>query len=224
MKRIAFILCFIVSGGLEAQDCAGYYFMQGNKTVEMTLYKKDGDENGKQVYTVSNVSKTATGMTSVVNSELFNKKGKSTAKGTNNMECTGGVFKVDLKMMIAPEQQKQLANGTAQGENMYLEYPSTMKAGDDLKDGNMHLDMKVNNMDETVDLNIISRKVTGKESVTSPAGTWDCFRITFVSKMQIKVMGIGVPVTIEGTEWYAPGFGVVKSESKYGTTLITSIK
>jgi hypothetical protein len=224
MKRIAFILCLIVSAALEAQDCASYYFMQGNKTVEMTLYKKDGDENGKQIYTVTNVTKTAGGMTSVVNSELFNKKGKSTAKGTDNMECTGGVFKVDLKMMIPSEQQKQLANGTAKAENMYIEYPATMKAGDVLKDGNMHLDMKVNNMDETVDLNVTNRKVVGKESITSAAGTWDCFKITFTNKMQVKVMGIGVPITIDGTEWYAPGFGAVKSESKYGTTLITSIK
>ena len=37
-------------------------------------------------------------------------------------------------------------------------------------------------------------------------------------------MGIGVPIKDEGTEWFAPGFGVVKTEGKHGGTAITSIK
>jgi hypothetical protein len=37
-------------------------------------------------------------------------------------------------------------------------------------------------------------------------------------------MGVGIPVNIEGTEWFAPGFGIVKTESKHGSTAITSIK
>jgi len=37
-------------------------------------------------------------------------------------------------------------------------------------------------------------------------------------------MGIGMPFNIDGTEWYAPGFGVVKTESKNGGTAITAIK
>ena len=42
--------------------------------------------------------------------------------------------------------------------------------------------------------------------------------------MSIRIMGVGVPVNMEGTEWYAPGFGVVKSVSKHGSTEITSVK
>jgi hypothetical protein len=37
-------------------------------------------------------------------------------------------------------------------------------------------------------------------------------------------MGIGVPMSFDGIEWYAPGFGVVKTESKNGGTAITAIK
>jgi hypothetical protein len=42
--------------------------------------------------------------------------------------------------------------------------------------------------------------------------------------MKIKTMGIGMPMNIEGTEWFAPGFGVVKTQSKQGGTEIVSIK
>jgi hypothetical protein len=67
------------------------------------------------------------------------------------------------------------------------------------------------------------RKVEGRESVTTPAGTWNCFKITYHSKMIFK-MGIGIPMNMDVTEWWAPGFGVVKTESDSGKTEITAIK
>ena len=71
---------------------------------------------------------------------------------------------------------------------------------------------------------VYDRKVEDKEKVSTPAGSWDCYKISYKSKMSIKMMGVGIPVSMDGTEWYAPGFGVVKSVSKHGTTEITSIK
>jgi hypothetical protein len=148
------------------------------------------------------------------------------------MECTGGVFKCDIKVNIPEEQQKQIdrGNGVAKAENVYVEYPADMKVGDNLKDAVLHMDMTTNTgngsngIDETVDMSTTNRKVVAKESVTSAAGTWDCFKITSTSRIQIKMMGIGFPMSFEVTEWFAPGFGVVKTESKHGQTLITSIK
>jgi hypothetical protein len=36
-------------------------------------------------------------------------------------------------------------------------------------------------------------------------------------------MGVGIPMNFEPTEWYAPGFGIIKTESKSGGTAITAI-
>ena len=232
MKKYLFVALTLGAFAAKAQDCAGYYYMQGNKTIEMTMYKSNGKEHGKRITKISNVSTSGNTMTSTANVEVLDKDGKTISTGSNKMECTGGVFKCDIKVNIPEAQQKQIdkGNGSAKAENVYVEYPADMKVGDVLKDANMHMDMTTNvgsggqGMDQTVDMNITNRKVAGKESVTSPAGTWDCFKITSNSKMQIKTMGIGFPMSFDVTEWFAPGFGVVKSESKYGQTLITSIK
>ena len=71
---------------------------------------------------------------------------------------------------------------------------------------------------------INNRKVEGQESITTTAGTWNCFRITYKSRISVKTGPFGIPVNVESTEWYAPGFGIVKTQSKYGGTAITSIK
>lgn len=218
------IFCSLLTNVSLGQDCKGYYFLQQNKTIEMTIYNKKGEANGKQVYTVSNITTNGGSTSATVNSEMFNHKGKSMAKGHSEIKCTGGVMMLDMTMQLPQQQQEQFAKADVKADKIYIEYPVNMKAGDQLKDAT--LDMTIDNagMKQTVNMVTSDRTVTGKESVTTTAGTWDCFKITYKSKITIKTMGIGMPFNIEGTEWFAPGFGVVKTESKHGGTAITAIK
>jgi hypothetical protein len=138
------------------------------------------------------------------------------------MQCDNGALMMDLKMFLAPEQANQ-TKADASMSSSYLTYPANMKIGDALPDGNLHMDINQDNgMKSVVDINITERKVGDKESITTPAGTWDCFKITYHSATRIAIMGIGIPVKADITEWFAPGFGTVKTESsKGGTTLLT---
>jgi hypothetical protein len=214
----------LLSNSSKAQDCKSYYFLQQNKTIEMTIYNKKGDANGKQVYTVSNVTNSGSSTSGTVNSEMFNNKGKSIAKGHSEIACKDGIMMIDMTMQLPQQQQEQFSKADVKADKIYIEYPASMKAGDKLKDA--ILDMTIDNagMKQSVNMVTSDRTVVGKESVTTTAGTWDCFKITFKSKITIKTMGIGMPFNLEGTEWFAPGFGIVKTESKHGGTAITAIK
>lgn len=208
-----------------SQDCKDYYYLQNNKTVEMSFYNKKAELTGMQVYTVSGVKTSGGVTTGTVNSELFDKKGKTVSKATSVMKCTGGVFMVDLKMSLPQDQAAPFANATATGDNIYLEYPASMKEGDMLKDGNLEMDVdNSNGLKQSIKLSMTNRKVEVKESVTTSAGTWECYRISYKSKLVIKTMGIGIPISMEITEWFAPGFGVVKTKSKGSETAITAIR
>jgi hypothetical protein len=101
-----------------------------------------------------------------------------------------------------------------------------MKTGDALPDGKMNVDIQQDNgMKSNVDIKITERKVEGEESITTPAGTWKCFKITYHSAIKIAMMGIGIPIKMDMTEWFAPNFGVVKTESSKGaTTLLTKFQ
>ena len=226
MRKIIILTCFIslLSFAAVAQDCADYFFLQNNKTIEMTFYNKKGKETGKQVYNVSDVQKSGGVTTALLKTEMFDKKGKSQAQGTSRIECNGGVMMVDMTMLLPQQQQEQFSKAEAKLDKFYIEYPVSMTVGDQLKDGSLNMDMETGGMKQNLSMTIDNRKVAGKEAVTTAAGTWECFKITYNSKTTVKTMGIGIPVKFEATEWYAPGFGVVKTESKYGTTAITSIK
>ena len=207
-----------------SQSCTDFYYLQNNKVVEMTITNKKSKEVGKITYTISNVQQSGGTVLSTVNSEFVDDKGKSVSKSTNNIKCTGGIIMIDMKMFIPSAQQEQMGNVSATGQESYLEYPSNMKEGDVLKDGQFGMDFKMQSgIGAHINVDITKRKVQGKESVTTPGGTWDCFKITYHSKVVVKI-GIGIPVNADVTEWYAPGFGVVKTESNSGVTEITSVK
>ena len=131
---------------------------------------------------------------------------------------------VDMTMQLPQAQQEQFAKADVKAEKIFIEYPNNMKVGDKLKDATLDMNIDNSGMKQNVHMETSDRTVAAKESVTTTAGTWECFKITYKSKITIKTMGIGMPFNIEGSEWFAPGFGIVKTESKHGGTAITAIK
>jgi hypothetical protein len=219
------ILCCVCTFS-HAQNCLNYLLLQNNKKIEMTIYNKKGKEDGKQVWNVSNVKKSGNATTATVNSEFFDKKGKTLNKAVNEIKCIGGALQMNLKMMLGEQQVKawgENAKVTAKGE--FLEFPASIREGDQLKDGKLEMDIKTEQgLDISMQLDITNRKAISKETITSPAGTWECMKLTSDQKITSRIAGIGIPIKMEVTEWYAPGVGVIKTETKYGSTLVTSIQ
>jgi len=224
MKLLAFAFFIVISSSSWSQKCSEYYYLQNNKTIEMTIKNKKGNQTGKVVYVISNVTNKGNSATATVKSEMLDKNGKSISTASNDVQCENGTLLMDMKMIIPSAQQEQMSSMAASGTVSYLDYPATMKEGDALKDASFAADFtSTSGMKGNISMNMTNRKVLGKETVTTPAGTWECLKITYHSKMIFK-MGIGIPMNADVTEWYAPGFGVVKTESAGGTTEITSIK
>jgi len=72
---------------------------------------------------------------------------------------------------------------------------------------------------------ITNRKVEAVENVTTPAGTFECYKISY--DIDTKMM---FTVKVKGVEWYAKNVGLVKSESYstdgklMGSNLLVGVK
>lgn len=224
MKRILTLVLILNVNILFSQDCKNYYYLQNNKTVEMTLYDKKGGMTGRLVYSILDVKNSNDLTTATVQSQMFDKKGRTIAKGNSVMKCNGGVMMINMKMIMPTPQAEQFSQASAKTNDFFIEYPVNMSKGDQLKDGTLSMDMDNNGLQQSINMTIYDRKVEDREKITTPAGTWDCYKISYKTKMSVKMMGVGIPMNMESTEWYATGFGVVKTYSKHGSTEITSIK
>jgi hypothetical protein len=238
-KLLLSIPCFLIVAQVLAQDCSQYLYLQKNKTIEMTAFNKKGDVVDKTVSKVSNVSTSKGVTTANVVTEIFDKNGKSMGMTSADYTCNGNG--ITMQMHMDGQQSKQPATmdikvNTTSGDP---EFPADMKVGDHLKDYTSQVQM-ISGMVSTV--NITDRMVLAKEDLTTPAGTFNCFKISYKSSNSTaftksnsdtvnKVtsmfgkLGIKMPTrTSETTVWYAPGFAVVKIETKNSTIEITGIK
>jgi hypothetical protein len=233
MKSVIFFLAlFSTVITMYAQDCKGFYYLN-NSEVQMTMYDRKGEESGKLTYTISGATSSGSSATANFTSEMVNQKGKSLTKGKGKYKCTGGVMYIDAKVAIPQDQMTAFKDMDVKANEVFIEYPSTMSAGQALNDANFKMEIySKENLFSTVTFDETNRKVEGKETVTTPAGTWECWKISYESKFKTSMapLNIGITLNIQGTEWFAPGFGVVKTEAMnkngkfMGSTQITSVK
>lgn len=214
---------FLATTAVFAQ-CDNYFFLQSQKTIEVAITDKKGKPNGKQLYKVQEVTKSGNVSSGAVSTELYNEKGKLQATNNMKVSCQAGMLNMDMRIFIPEEQSKQFNNATATTEEAYLEYPNSIKVGEKLKDGKIVMTIDNNGLKQKLTVIVSDRMVEAEEKVTTSAGSWDTFKVHYKTMVNVETMGIPVKINIEGTEWYAPGFGSVKTLSKYGTTEVISMK
>ncbi len=247
MKKFTpFSLLFLLllpGSSARSQDCSKYLFLQQGKTIEVTNYNKKGEPNGRNVYTVSNVSSSGGITTGTLSSQMFDKKERPTNTSTSTVKCTGGLIQMDMKFMLPDGPAGKMSSAQVSGTGGILEYPPAMKAGDTLKSGYIVLSNSGNNGPggpggppgpppppnpfgggSTLTMWIYNRQVVAQESVTTTAGTWNCVKIAYKSKVNYKSGPFPATINIDVTEWYAPGVGIIKTQTDRGSTAITSIK
>jgi hypothetical protein len=239
-----FLLLFLWPGSSAwSQDCSKYLFLQQGKTIEVTSYNKKGEPNGRNVYTVSNVSSSGGTTTGTLSSQMFDKKERPTNTSTSTVKCTSGLIQMDMKFMLPDGPAGKMSSAQVSGSGGILEYPPGMKAGDTLKSGYVVLTTNNNPAGgppgappgpppppnpfgggSTLTMWIYNRQVIAQESVTTTAGTWNCLKITYKSKVNYKSGPFPATINVDVTEWYAPGVGIIKTQTDRGSTAITSIK
>ena len=199
-----------------AQTCDGFYpFKQNSK---FTIQNQDGKEKvtSSVSYIISNVSNSGNSVKAVVDFETFDAKNKSIAKGQEDITCTNGVISFGFRnisgLNLEQIQQNPSMKITMEGDQM--EIPSNLTVGQTLKDITFRIIAK---MEGGVNMNLMNKefkiknhKVEAKESVTTTAGTFECFKIS--STMELEGM-FGKKRETKTIAWYAKGVGMVKSES-----------
>ncbi len=256
MKKFVFsIACFIITVQLLAQDCLQYMYMQKNKTIEMTAFNNKKEVTFKSVTKVTDVN-TANGVTTAnVAAEAYDKNGKLVNSSTAVYKCDGGVMMMDMSLNSQQQQAQQQSQQNTKVtfkvlNKSFMEYPNGMQVGDHLKDATSQIEMDMNNgMTGVTTIQITDRIVAGKENVTTSAGSWECFKITYkttssttlkgahadtinsamsaMDKLRAKLGKFGPKMpsnTSESTVWYAPGFGMVKVQGKTFVMELTGLK
>ncbi len=204
MKRLLIILIAFFVVPLNAQEvCSEYYPMQTGTKFQLTSYEKKDKVSAILNYEV----KDAGSDWALLSYDIQDAKGKSLATSEYEIKCVEDGVAIDFKSLGAPGVLDQYEGMEVEvsGTNLFL--PNDLIAGRELPDAEMKMAIKMSPITMNMGVWITNRKVTGNESITTPAGTYNCVVMSydFESKMGIKVSG-------STKQWLAEGVGLVRSE------------
>lgn len=219
MKKALFTRVFCLAlgltglgfGAVQAQDCEAFYPIKAGASWELSHY----DAKNK----LSSVTQTSITDVQNVNGELIaqlhavdlDAKGKEVSKHDFDASCSNGEFKMDMSAFMGQSQQMQGVEGLEiKMEGTDMVFPSKLSVGQSLPDASFHMTGTMNGM--TIMNNtttVTNRKVVGKESLTTTAGTFDCVVIEEDSKM---TGAMGMNVEVHTKSWYALHAGMIKTE------------
>jgi hypothetical protein len=210
MKKIftVFVVILFMSSYAIAQDCGGFEMMKEGTFIEMKSYDGKQKLTGTNRQQIKEVSETNEGIVVKIESEQLDHKGKSSGIANLEMRCKDGVFYMDMKNFFNQESMGDMKDMEVSVDATDLAYPYSMQVGQELPDGIITMAFVSGPMPMNMSVKIYNRKVEAKETITTPAGSFECYKVTY----DIDTKSI-IKMTNSAVQWFSTKVGAVRSET-----------
>lgn len=212
MKNLGLLSALFLISVYTLAQCNDFYVIKEGSSWTYENFNGKGKSVGKNDQKVTAFNGSANGYTAIIHTVMYNDKGKKITEADLDVRCEGGTFIMDMRKFIPHEQQKAFDSYELKFETENLELPSRLSPGQALKNGSVTMTAIGSPMPMKISVNITDRKVEGKETITTPAGTFECWKISSKSSTQMQ-MGINMNLNFSSVEWISEKTGMVKSES-----------
>lgn len=208
MSKFLFIIFSILTINLHGQPCQGYFPIRKGAMMEITNYNEKGKMQSVNSISITGNQQTDDDSRLSVHSEIKDEKGRVLGTSDYDAFCEKGSFFINLKCLISAEQYKAWQDMTLSVKADDIDYPLDYFPGQKLNDAHLLVDVSMNEMNMPgMTVNVTERIIEGTETITTPAGTFDCIKIT--SRQKIKNI---ITYEVKATEWLSLGSGIVKTE------------
>lgn len=213
MKKLKLLLLIpailLAASGLRAQDCKIYHDYREGTSVKMVHYDEKDRITGTTVSTVKEKKQIPGGV-----SLLFHQKYDNTEDYTFETEfdvqCENGNVFVDMEKMLDPTTMTAYEDMEFDVTADDLTIPYDAAPGERLNNGSVTVAINTGSpVSITVSVLLSDRRVESRETVETPAGTFDCLKITYDMLTEIGFLKI----RSAAAEYYNREHGVIRSES-----------
>lgn len=227
MKKTFLILLFIVSTIISyAQECSGYFKFSKGMKIELNSFDNKDKLTAVLKYEVIDYKAVSGGFSFVFSTQTYDPKGKLLAKGESFGKCNNGDYITDVRN-ISSDMIPKSADIKMNIDGDKLVYPAKMKVGDKLPDASIKISSTLASGMTLMNItaNITDRKVEAMETVETPAGKFECLKITYI--LNTKFMGNR---TLICSEYLANDIGVIKQEQfnekgkKQSSSILTKLE
>lgn len=206
MKNIIIAISIILtySIGYSQNNCSPFYPTQeGKKLIIHQLDKRENLDNIIE-YTVLQVTSSELKMLASVK----DKRGRDIVENSFKAICSEGTTGLDPASIMSTQlQQYDGMEYSITGDTIF--FPNTFSIGQSLPDATVTMKVDTGIINITTTISMTDRKVENQESVTTPAGTFNCYLITYSSNLTMGALN----KNFKSKQWIAQGVGMVKEET-----------
>jgi hypothetical protein len=186
-----------------------YFPVKEGTVIEIKDYDEKDKLQSSNIQKITNVVEDGDNLTVNVDLKSFDKKGEMVMEGDFEVKCIDGTFYMDMRNMLDNASLSTMEGMEIQVDANDLAYSYDLNPGTTLPDADITVGASTNGMKMfSLTVFITNRKVEAEESITTPAGTFNCYKISYdiETKMVMKVQAKAV-------QWISEGIGVVRAET-----------
>lgn len=225
---VACMFCCVYTIGFS-QNCEGYQPMKKGVEFEIKSYDKKNRLESTTKHVINKVASQGGKTVATVHVVTTDSKGEETVNANYEMICDGDQITIDTitllkeKLSASLSESNSDAEAKVSGTNAVL--PNNLSVGQELPDAIMDMEIMAGTMKMDFGVKSYNKKVVGEETITVPAGTFDCVVVT--ENTDTKML---ISKKTTSKLWYAKGVGLVKQEEYnkkgdvVGVTLLSEFK
>ena len=222
MKKQILVLLAIISTSFTgfSQDCSAFYPFEEGISFQVTNYDKKGKIVAVTDHTVKAITTSGGDATATINSLVKDKKGETITDGEYEIVCAGNEVSIDVKSLMNPTLFDQFEGMETNITGTNVVIPNDLSVGQTLPDASMTMDIDMGGINMSMNVMMTDRTVDGLETITTAAGSFECYVISYTSNIKM-----GMNRTGKAKQWLAKGVGMVKQEdyNKKGKLTGTSV-
>ncbi len=199
-----------VSSGGGDNACTVYFPQQIGAELTYENYNAKDKLESTDRFKVVNFTENGDSTLIDVEAASFDKKGEEIYNGTFSYTCKDGVFRISMESILDPAMMEAYKDMEVTMTQSDITFPSDLNVGTSLPDAEMNVKVASNGM-QVMEMNfkITDRKVEAKEAITTPAGKFDCFKLTQTTNMKMMFMN----KSFTSVDWISANVGNVRSET-----------
>ncbi len=221
------LILFVLLTSAVGEDLCSCEFAEGTQLVWTNHDEKNGTITSTE-FVVKTFVTDPTGFNAKIETTARDKDGVAGSPTISDWKCNMGTFSIDPRHFLAGSSKSLGGDADKSYAGDPLVYPKDMKIGDTLQDAKASVTIKLkagpnplagpNGGGGSVTYLTImkwkDRICDSIHAVTTPAGTWTCFKIRYKNQLTVKTPeGKADVIIMDCIEWFSPRIGTVRCEA-----------
>ena len=218
MKVLLYIsLTFSITNAFS-QNCSEYMHFKKGASYEMETYDSKGTRINRVESLVKELNISGGKSEATIHSINYDKSNVRESEGDYTATCLEDKVLIDISNLVKSDKIGGSDNNMdIKVESGFLEIPKVLTIGQSLPNNSIKITMsekKSGTPFGTSNITIQDKKVEARETITTPAGAYVCYKITYNSKVEatLAASSMSIPPQIyPGVYYISKDVGLVKA-------------